>query len=246
MKKLAFAFAAIGALAGQAAAADLGVPRAPVAAAVIAPVFNWSGFYAGADAGYWAGPSYVSYPGAPIFFGSATPQGFKLGGHVGYRHQFANNFVLGLEGDLSWLGNASRETFVNSGLRVARIRGNWDGSVRATAGFAIDRALVYATGGLAFINATGCTAFGPSDLCAPNTRFGGTRAGWTVGAGLAYAVTQNVAVRAEYLYANYGGRTYSTTGVAGAQTRHKLDTHTVRLGVSYLFSTGPSAVVARY
>jgi len=246
MKKFAFALAAIGALAGQAGAADLGVQRVAVPAAIAAPVFNWTGFYAGADIGYWAGPSYISYPGAPVFFGSATPQGFKLGAHVGYRHQFANNFVLGLEGDLSWLGNASRETFVNSGPRVARIRGNWDGSVRATAGFAIDRALVYATGGLAFINTTGCTAFGPGDVCAPATQFGGTRLGWTVGAGLAYAVTQNVAIRAEYLYANYGGRTYATTGVAGAQTRHKIDTHTARVGVSYLFSTGPSAVVARY
>ncbi len=246
MKKTVLALAAVGALAGQAGAADLGVQRVAVPAAIIAPAFNWTGFYVGADVGYWAGPSHITYPAAPMFFGSATPQGFKLGGHVGYRHQFANNVVLGLEGDLSWLGNASRETFVNSGVRVARIRGNWDGSIRATAGFAIDRALIYGTAGVAFINATGCTAFGPGDVCAPNTQFGGTRVGWTAGAGLAYAVTQNVAIRAEYLYANYGGRTYSTTGVAGGQTRHKLDTHTVRAGVSYLFSTGPSAVVARY
>ena len=47
-------------------------------------------------------------------------------------------------------------------------------------------------------------------------------------------------MRAEYLYANYGSRTIAA--IPGVS----MQTHKVRLGVNYLFSTGPSAIVARY
>lgn len=245
MKTLLLAGAALAALAAGAQAADLGGPRGPVAAVVVAPVFNWTGFYVGADIGYWASTGAIGYPNS-IFSATANPSGIKLGGHVGYRHQFVNNFVLGLEADLSWLGGSNREGgVVNSPANAARVRGVWDASIRGTAGFAIDRALLYASGGVAFLQTNGCSAAvgGP---CIANSQFGGTRTGWTVGAGLAYAVTPNVAIRGEYLYANYGTRTYATPSVASTLTSQKIDTHTVRLGMSYLFSTGPSAVVARY
>jgi outer membrane immunogenic protein len=246
MKKFLLASVAAIAVASGAEAADLGMPRGAVAGVVVAPVFNWTGFYVGGDIGYWTGPSSITYP-VSAFSASVSPNGIKLGGHLGYRHQFANNFVLGVEADLSWLGGSNREgTVVNSAPAVARVRGSWDGSVRGTAGFAIDRALIYATGGVSFIQTNGCTAAAPGAACAALTQFGGTRAGWTIGAGLAYAVTPNVSIRGEYLYANYGTRTYVTPGVVPGATSHKLDTHTIRVGASYIFSTGPSAVIARY
>uniref|UniRef100_UPI0013D5B791 outer membrane protein n=1 Tax=Klebsiella pneumoniae TaxID=573 RepID=UPI0013D5B791 len=71
-----------------------------------------------------------------------------------------------------------------------------------------------------------------------------TRVGWTLGAGVEYAITQNWTVRGEYLYANYGSKTFSTP--AGVTPSVSLQTHKFRLGVNYLFSTGPAAVVARY
>uniref|UniRef100_UPI0013D4EDB3 outer membrane protein n=1 Tax=Acinetobacter nosocomialis TaxID=106654 RepID=UPI0013D4EDB3 len=57
--------------------------------------------------------------------------------------------------------------------------------------------------------------------------------------GVEYAITQNWTVRGEYLYANYGSKTFSTP--AGVTPSVSLQTHKFRLGVNYLFSTGPAA-----
>lgn len=246
MMRLLVATAALAALPLAGQAADLGAPRTPVAAAIAAPAFSWSGFYVGADIGYWTSSTNIYLPG-PTFNGSPNPQGIKLGAHLGYRHQYANNVVVGIEGDLSWLGGTFREATMAGSLNLWRVRATWDGSLRATLGYALDRALIYTTGGVSLIESRGCAINAPGTACViPGVDLGGTRVGWTVGAGLAYAISPNVSVRGEYLYANYGTRNYPTPGLVGGVTSYRLDTHTFRLGVSYTFSTGPSAVVARY
>lgn len=245
-RSLALAALAAAFTTAGAQAADLGAPRMPVAAAVVAPAFSWTGFYTGLDLGYWTGHGTTFVPG--FVAGQPRPNGVTLGGHLGYRHQFANNLVLGVEADLSWLGGRRVFGTIPGDVAVYALRGTWDGSLRATAGFAVDRALFYVTGGLAVIEATGCAVANPalSTACFPGTSYGGTRAGWTVGAGFAYAVAPNWSVRAEYLYANYGSRTYATPASFTGTTVSRLETHKVRVGVSYQFTTGPSAVTARY
>jgi len=244
MKKLFVSLGAIVMSASVSHAADLGVPRTSIAAAVVAPAFNWTGFYLGADMGYMFGQVRgidVAFPAAP-----ATPNfsTLKVGLHAGYRHQFSNNFVLGLEADIAW-ANAHVGKGVTLGFPTElRAAARFDGSVRATAGFAFDRTLVYATGGLAFIDVGGCAAPAPGAACAPLTNYSGVRAGWTAGAGVAFAVAPNWSVRAEYLYANYGTKNYLLPN--GSTLRESVATHTIRVGASYMFTTGPSAVVARY
>jgi outer membrane immunogenic protein len=245
MKKFLLTGVAAVALASGAQAADLGAPRGAVAAVVVAPVFNWTGFYLGADLGYWTGSATTVVPG--FVPGFPRPNGVTLGGHVGYRHQFANNFVLGAEADLSWLGGKTASGLVaGAGGTAWQLRGNWDGSLRATAGFAVDRALLYVTGGVSVIEARGCAVAAVGTPCLAGSFYGGTRAGWTVGAGLDYAVTQNWTVRGEYLYANYGSRLYAAPAAVGGFVSSRLETHKFRVGLNYVFSTGPSAVVARY
>ncbi len=150
---------------------------------------------------------------------------------AGYNWQM-NSFVLGLEADLglSGLRNATTTFCCFTSQK-------WDSSLRARAGFAIDRALLYVTGGLAVSGIQSGE---------PGFSVGGTvtRAGWTIGAGVEGALTQNWTVRAEYRYADYGR--WVGYGVGLLPHQITLKSHTVRLGVNYLFSTGPSAVVARY
>jgi outer membrane immunogenic protein len=244
MKKLLLAGVAAVALGSGAQAADLGVPRGAIAGVVVAPVFSWTGFYAGADLGYWTGSASTVVPG--FIPGFPRPNGVTLGGHIGYRHQFANNLVLGAEADLSWLGGKTSNGFTGVGTTAYQLRGNWDGSLRATAGFAVDRALLYVTGGVSVIDARGCFIAAAGAPCNAGTFYGGTRAGWTVGAGLDYAVTQNWTVRGEYLYANYGSRLYASPVAVGGFISSRLETHKFRVGLNYVFSTGPSAIVARY
>ncbi len=101
MKKFLLAGAAIAALATGAQAADLGSPRAPVTAAVMAPAFSWTGFYLGAHAGFgWASARYTDFTAGVLGTGSTTANVLFGGIQAGYNWQI-HNLVLGVEGDLS-------------------------------------------------------------------------------------------------------------------------------------------------
>jgi outer membrane immunogenic protein len=248
MKKAVLPAIALAAFVSGAQAADLGVPRGPVSAAVVAPVFGWTGFYLGAQIGHQWGQvnGNICASGGVVFCNPfvTSPNGIVGGVHVGYNWQF-NSLVAGLEADLE--ANGARGTTVVAGFGgpyYQRSRGNWQGSVRARLGFAADRALFYVTGGLAVSDYSYAIGFTPT-TSAPFHRYGATRAGWTVGAGVEYAFAPNWTGRVEYRYADFGTVT-NDDPVANSYGRHRLTTHTVRVGVSYLFSTGPAAVVARY
>jgi outer membrane immunogenic protein len=245
MKKFLLAGAAIAALATGAQAADLGSPRGPVAAAVMAPVFNWSGVFIGAQIGYgWGRTQARFFDNGGVFVpassGTYNSNGVTGGVHLGYNWQI-NNIVLGAVTDIEAAGISGTGVFANGD--DYRTRMNWQGSTRARLGVAIDRVHVYATGGLAYaglnysaLNFAGATRIG-------NTS---TRLGWTIGAGVEYAVAPNWVASLEYRYTDFGSRNVNLNPVFAGSTDFKTTTHTVRAGVSYLFSTGPSAVVARY
>ena len=81
--------------------------------------------------------------------------------------------------------------------------------MRGRLGYAFDRALLYATGGIAFADASIQSNFVPVTAGAVN--FPGSRAsdstvlvGPTVGGGLEYALTPNISLAAEYRYTDYG------------------------------------------
>jgi outer membrane immunogenic protein len=232
MKKFLLASAAVAALASGAQAADLGAPRAPVAAAVIAPAFSWTGFYLGAHVGYgWAQARYDDFAGTTA---SVNANGVFGGIQGGYNWQM-NNFVFGLEADVA--AGGMRRTFDLGGGDTYRASVPFLSSVRARAGLAADRALFYVTGGLGV-----ATLQDRWNIGGVVTTASSTRAGYTVGGGIEYAFTPNWTAKAEYLYYGFGDRRNQL--VAGDRVR--TDIHTVKLGINYLFSTGPSAVVARY
>ena len=126
------------------------------------------------------------------------------------------------------------------------------GSIRARAGIAFDRALIYATGGAAFTGITNSfSAFAPG-LGFISDSFSKTRAGWTVGGGIEYAVTNNWSVRAEYRFADFGHFTdfpFAAVLPAGVvvTSQHHLTENQVQVGFSYKFDTlAPAPVVAKY
>lgn len=245
MKKLFLASAAFIAFAGGAQAADLGVARAPVAAVVGAPVFNWSGVFVGAQIGYqWGTTQARFFDGAGTFVPAASASystnGLVGGVHLGYNVQF-NSLVVGLVGDIEASGVRGTFNFANGDQY--RTRQNWQGSLRGRLGFAADRAHFYVTGGLAYSDIQhSILNFGTG----VRVTSGGGRAGWTLGAGMEYAFTPNWIASIEYRYTDYGTRSYSSVPAFAGSVSQKSQFHTVRLGMSYLFSTGPSVVSARY
>jgi outer membrane immunogenic protein len=168
VNKVLAGFFALGALiASPALAADMAV-KAPPAMPAPAPVYSWTGWYVGANAGYgWSDPTYifsgVNGAGAllvdPSFIGIGVPHtlntsGFIGGGQLGYNRQFNRNWLAGLETDIDYADVRGSDTFPtgNSGLfGNANRRLEWFGTLRPRIGFLpTDRFLVFATGGLAY------------------------------------------------------------------------------------------------
>ena len=208
MFKSIFAGALATLVAGAACAADL--PRRSMSPApyFAAKSFSWTGVYAGLNAGYDFGTTSNSAKGV---IGSV--RGGSLGGTVGYNQQI-QNFVIGAEGDLA-AANVQGSTGSNS----AKV--NSIGTLRARAGFAADRALVYATGGYA----------GGQTKVTNGTDGSKWLNGYAIGGGLEYAFTNNISAKAEYLYTDLQPKNYGLTAVNSAGVK----VNQVRTGVNYKF-----------
>ena len=231
MRKILLSTVALAALTGSALAADL--PSRKAAPAYIAPVsaFSWTGFYVGIEGGADFINNSVTVPAAGIHTSNNRTAGL-LGGVVGYNFELPNRFVLGLEGDAGGVlgGKHTNTTFgyYNDSSYFADIRGR--------VGYAVaERALLYVAGGVAFGDVkTGVPGFSHTD----------DRVGYTIGAGLDYAFTNNLIGRVEYRYTDLG-RTTINSIVTGGRTYQ--DSNAVLVGLLYKFgspSLGP--VVAKY
>ncbi|MBN9274767.1 MAG: porin family protein, partial [Mesorhizobium sp.] len=111
------------------------------------PGFDWTGYYAGLQAGYGWGQADINGTSGPPFSTSSDPAGGFVGGYVGGLWQF-NQAVLGAEAELNYasIGGSSSLGAGNSFGSDVR----WFGSIDAKAGFAMDRVLIYGVGGRAF------------------------------------------------------------------------------------------------
>lgn len=217
-----------------ASAADLGPYRpAPAPETYVEParVFMWRGFYAGINGGYaWGSgdPVIVTQGVASGALDAIDPSGFFGGGQIGYNAQFGN-VVLGVEADLQAgsIDESSAGAIAGIGPAVASTELNWLSTVRGRIGFAADRMLIYATGGVAWADMD----FG---LATPAGTFSGsdTLTGYALGAGVEWALSNNWTARAEYLYVDLENVTF--TG-AGTSASYDNDFHTMRVGLNYKF-----------
>jgi outer membrane immunogenic protein len=157
-------------------AADLPLKQPVYKAPVAAPLYNWTGFYAGGNIGYSWGHSDVAIDSAPafglVFAGldpSARPNGVIGGLQAGYNWQQSRNWVWGLEADFQWSGQKGTATesgsfgplsgvfdpAVVSGMATGTLTSKltWLGTLRGRVGYVADGlpgVLWYATGGLAY------------------------------------------------------------------------------------------------
>jgi outer membrane immunogenic protein len=214
-KQFILASAGVIAMTGSTFAADLAPPPPPP------PPFTWSGVYLGGQIGYAWGKDNVSWSGTDantldIVGGSfgEGPSGVIGGAHLGWNIQPNPWFVFGIEGTVD--GAGLRKSVVapladiaggTFGSLTASSNASVQGSVRGRLGIAFDRLLLYGTGGVAvtsyntnYIDTTGFFTTFPGT----NDSISVTRAGFTAGGGIEYAITDNWSVRAEYRYSNFG------------------------------------------
>ena len=293
MKKLLLSSVALVGFTAGAMAADLPRRAAPPAYFAPVPVFTWTGFYVGVNAGYgWSsddnndclgcfGGGVVTVdttPGgatvAPLALpsgalltgnnigGGGNRDGFVGGAQVGFNYQFTpgSGFVVGVEADIQWLGGDNDKNngffgnnlfnhapvapfltpgagivgvpatgsnvalFNQGGLGNSNNGNDWFATARVRVGYAFDRVLVYATGGLAFTDngnnnngffgVTNGSQLPAAFYVSPAAAvFGSTvgtggffgknnnnDVGWVLGGGVEYAFTNNLTVKLEGLW----------------------------------------------
>jgi outer membrane immunogenic protein len=189
-----------------------------------APSNSWTGFYVGANAGYgWSDQSMsvtADSPALQALFLDGTgvhsiadgAKGPLVGGQAGYNWQ-VGHLVYGLEADFDYAhidGNQNIAVVIASPRTFqGEQKLDWLATLRGRLGFAVtDRALVYATGGLAVGRAQSSLNFTTDSGCAVGICLMGstsqTKAGWTIGGGLEYAISRNSSFKGEYLYYDIG------------------------------------------
>ena len=118
MKKILLSSVALLGLATGALAADLPSRRAPAPIIAAVPVFTWTGFYVGVNAGYTWGPWDAS-SSQIIFDPSATHDAKVNGGLVGLQAGYnwqAGGWVYGLEGDIQYTGAKDTDAWTAPGV----------------------------------------------------------------------------------------------------------------------------------
>lgn len=193
------------------------VASTTVAAVQAVPTYSFAGAYAGINVGY----KHLTYKekGADNkYTGEKTVSLLPVGGFVGYNAQFGS-MVVGADLKVDYIFDVSKtnETTITSQL---------DGFARIRAGFALDRVLFYAAGGLAVERAKFGTEANNDDHDKNAIALG-----YTAGAGVEYALMDNVVLRGEYHFEQY----YKTLTKGATKKDVTGIVHNVSAGVAYKF-----------
>ena len=191
--------------------------------AYVSPAFGWSGVYVGVNGGYgWVSSDWTGIGTA----GSTSPSGPLFGGTLGFNMQ-AGAWVFGVEGDLdgSWLKSTTSTGSGVCSIPGCTVETSWFATARGRVGYAFGPVLLYVTAG---------GAFGDVQMLTNGLKATESRAGWTVGTGLEYAILGPWSAKIEYLYADLGS---SSCGIAtcGVVTTVSFKPNIVRFGVNYRF-----------
>jgi outer membrane immunogenic protein len=259
---------AISAILGLGAASAADMAQRYTKAPATASIYNWTGFYIGADVGGAWGPDIsettIDTNGGgfdPNTFGRGSTSAVIGGLYAGYNWQWNSPLVLGVEADISAtsLKNSnSLSPAIAGGAPIpattmsASENVKWLASARGRIGYAADKVLLYVTGGAAWtsVDYKGSLAALGGETAAVS--FNRTKTGWVAGGGVEWAFMPNVSLRAEYLYYGFDGA--AATGFFLPAPCHGCtgpvnfswssgDVQSARVGIAYKFG-GP--VVAQY
>jgi len=242
-------------MAAPASAADLAARPYTKAPPPVVAVYDWSGFYIGANGGgawsrkCWDVNNFLG-PVVPFGEGCHDASGGVVGGQIGYRWQSAG-WVFGLEAQGDWadLKGSNVSLFIPAWTNHSKIEafGLFTGQV----GYAWNNVLWYVKGGAAVTDEKyrgTVTGTGVLFDSASDTRWGGV-----VGTGLEFGFAPNWSVAVEYNHLFMGNRdsTFTSAGVLGGipagspfrtdSIRQDVDMVTAR--INYRFG-GP--IIGRY
>lgn len=211
------------------------------ARAEAADMFNWSGFYLGANGGYarlqttWFDPNDDFFTNNPGESFKTRAEGHLIGSHAGYNFQH-DHLVMGVEGSFDAAGLRKKE---NGPLDFPQdsfdTKLNHLVSVTARLGYAEGNALLYAKGGWAGGDVRFTTTTS-GDLDFSKSQW---LNGWTAGAGFEVAASRNLSWGIEYNYTKLGEKTFSSDDPnnPGTFPDRNFAINSVLLRMSYLFDS---------
>ncbi len=245
MTKYALALVA-GLIATPAMSADISPAPYKAPATFITPVSEWTGFYAGLNAGYASGdvtvrdnlnPADGVAPG-PFKY---SPTGFIGGGHAGYNWQ-NGAFLFGIEGDLGYIGTTGKGR-IGSSVAAAHqdltLDGGFYGDITGRLGIVSGNWVLYGKGGYAYFDGKSSqTTTNAGFVTNPATGF----SGWTAGAGVEWLFAKNVSLKVEYQHFDFGSKIGDQTSITDVPVGHvytnktDLTFDTVKAGLSYYWN----------
>jgi outer membrane immunogenic protein len=213
------------AFASAAQAADLIITPDPTPTPVVVST-TWDGPFVGIFAGYgWADLSTDDDAVQALIAQNddvwVDPAGWLLGVNAGVNFTLTDGVVAGIVGDIAWADISDTIDFLGE-EGTSKI--DWLGSVRGRIGFDGGAFLPYLTAGLAFAH----NEVSYNDVSSDNTHIG-----WTVGAGVEFAATENLSVDLLYRYSDYGSQNYNLDGIGDADA--SLTSHTLSVGLNFAF-----------
>ena len=254
MKSFLLASVGIVALVGMAApasAADMAVKARPPAP-VIAPIYDWTGFYIGANGGWGQSSNcwdVVDVAGFAVASGCRDRSGGLAGGQIGYRWQM-NQWVFGLEAQGDWADLSNTRVSLIDPFFSTRVKTDGIGLFTGQIGYAWNAALFYVKGGAAVTSNrfSILETFSGFELAsASSTRWGGA-----IGVGFEYGFAPNWSFGIEYDHLFMGDANNSFSGLtpvaaAFVNSRISQDVDMVTARLNYRFGGyGAPPVAARY
>lgn len=250
MRKSLFLLASVAALqASSASAADM-----PVKAPPVPYVYNWTGFYAGAEVGGgWATSQSTvltqtsATPLFPVgFVESPIDYNGPLGGfYAGGNYQF-QQFLVGIDGDYNranLTGTGQDTNPANGATSTHSDQINWVSTLTGRVGWANNNWLLFAKGGWGWAGFAGSSAASNgAGVLKDTSSVTSTHDGWTVGGGVEYGFGPHLSAKLEFDYIKFDTATVTltetnvATGAIGFPTRSVTSSlDMVKAGLAYRF-----------
>lgn len=235
MKHLAISLLAGTALVGfmsASYAADL-IIEEPITEVGIVDVGDWNGAYIGVHVGAGWGTVDIADVGGGDGGDIDDIESYDLAGwlagvQAGVNFQM-DSIVVGLEGDIAWTDISGDSGVLDEDILETNV--NWLGTIRGRLGFAADAFLIYGTAGIAFAGVDSTlidTWDDPDNVITEN----GSRVGWVAGIGAEAMVTDDLSLKAEFLYHDFGSEDFDFGGEEGTGA---LSVSTVKVGLNWHF-----------
>ena len=220
-------------------------PPPPQPVFVPPPVYNWTGFYIGGNAGaaWTKGDLSDSFGDS---FSNSQKAVFAGGGQIGANYQF-NWLVVGVEADFDWLANNSNSTnaFNIEGTSAA-LQGSandrWITTLAGRAGYAANNWLFYAKGGVGWVGVNKFTLTNVPTTGSIDFSNSNSNVGWLAGGGIEWGFAPNWTAKIEYDFLGLKNQTFAVPATLFSNpdviSINNRDVQTLTVGVNYLFNWG--------